>query len=189
MATVLFVGALLLAGHPAAVRADEASDRAKRFYSEAKRLYSQGKFKAAADFFQKAFDIKPHHSFLYNLAQCHRHIETLKGQKKAVFFYKQYLGNRPKAPDLKAVKKTIAELNRRIEELTREQKRHSDLLLGTKKPLGPKPIPKKKPFYKKWWFWTVVGAVVVGTGAGIGVGVSSQDDRVPANPRLQPQEQ
>ena len=183
LATVLLVGALILAGLPTTAQADEASDRAIRFHSEARRLYSQGKFKAAASFFQKAYDIKPHHSFLYNLAQCHRHLETLEHQKKAVFFYKQYLGSRTDAPDRQKVKQTIAELNRRIEELKKEQKKRAELLLGTRKPPKPRPTPERKPFYKKWWFWTAVGAVVVGTGVGIGVGVSSRGE-VPGGPEI-----
>ena len=31
------------------------------------------------------------------------------------------------------------------------------------------PRPGTEPFYKKWWFWTVVGAVVVGAAVGGGV--------------------
>jgi tetratricopeptide (TPR) repeat protein len=34
------------------------------------------------------------------------------------------------------------------------------------------------PFYKSWWFWTLVGCVVVGTSVGIGVGVGAQGDVV-----------
>jgi hypothetical protein len=31
--------------------------------------------------------------------------------------------------------------------------------------------PPRKPVYKRWWLWTVVGAVVVGAGLGVGLGL------------------
>jgi len=35
---------------------------------------------------------------------------------------------------------------------------------------------EKKPLYKKWWLWTIVGGVVVvGLGVGLGVGLSQRD--------------
>jgi hypothetical protein len=35
------------------------------------------------------------------------------------------------------------------------------------------PAPRSKPLYKKWWFWTLVGAVVAGTAVGIVAGTSA----------------
>ena len=43
-------------------------------------------------------------------------------------------------------------------------------LAGTVPPLAK----KQAPLYKKWWFWTVVAAVVVAAGVGAGVGVGLQ---------------
>ena len=44
------------------------------------------------------------------------------------------------------------------------------------------PVVRSKPFYKRWWFWTAVGAVVVGgTGLGIYLGTRSDD---PASPQI-----
>ena len=37
--------------------------------------------------------------------------------------------------------------------------------------------PKKTPVYKKWWLWTIVGAVAVGAGVGLGVGLTTQTNR------------
>jgi hypothetical protein len=47
-------------------------------------------------------------------------------------------------------------------------------------PTGPtgnstdEPPAIETPIYKKWWLWTVVGAVVVGAGLGVGLGLSGQ---------------
>jgi len=35
-------------------------------------------------------------------------------------------------------------------------------------PAGP---PAPPPVYRRWWFWTIIGAVAVGAGLGIGLGV------------------
>jgi hypothetical protein len=37
-------------------------------------------------------------------------------------------------------------------------------------------IEKKKPWYKTWWFWTIVGGVVVGAAAGVTAGVLTRDE-------------
>ena len=36
-------------------------------------------------------------------------------------------------------------------------------LAGSDKPVGPSPKAPSTPVYKKWWFWTAIGVVVVGT--------------------------
>jgi hypothetical protein len=44
---------------------------------------------------------------------------------------------------------------------------------------APKKPAASTPFYKKWWFWTAVGAAVVGVTVGVAVGVSGGDDWMP----------
>jgi len=160
-----------LARSPAAAAPpDEARLRAKGHYAEGKRLYNLGKFDEAARFFQKAYEAKPQAVFLYNLAQCFKHLDTPKDLKKAIFYFKGYLRGTPSAADLAEVKQTITKLEERIAALEAERKREP-------KQAPPKPAPVKKrdlarPFYKTWWFWTVVGAVVAGAGVGIGFGVA-----------------
>jgi tetratricopeptide (TPR) repeat protein len=36
--------------------------------------------------------------------------------------------------------------------------------------------PPFEPVYRKWWFWTVVGAAIVGTAIGVGVGVTRKSE-------------
>ena len=55
---------------------------------------------------------------------------------------------------------------------------------------GPTPAPRPAldrgtPLYKKWWFWTIVGAVAVGTGVAVGVAVGSGDSTVPRGPTVE----
>ncbi len=39
----------------------------------------------------------------------------------------------------------------------------------------PPPPPVERPVYRRWWFWTVIGVVVVGAGLGVGLGVGLQE--------------
>jgi hypothetical protein len=36
-------------------------------------------------------------------------------------------------------------------------------------------IQERKPYYKKWWFWAIVGAVVAGAAAGAAVALSGSE--------------
>jgi tetratricopeptide (TPR) repeat protein len=47
---------------------------------------------------------------------------------------------------------------------------------------GPAPAPST-PFYKKWWFWTIVGVAVAG-GAGTGIYFATRGDDIPAMPEI-----
>jgi hypothetical protein len=47
--------------------------------------------------------------------------------------------------------------------------------------IEPEPEPRR-PFWQQWWFWTAVGAVVLGAGLGIGFGAAAaSDDDAPIN--------
>jgi hypothetical protein len=45
-------------------------------------------------------------------------------------------------------------------------------------PAAPPPRPKAR-FYRTWWFWTIVGAVVVGGTVGAVVATQGGDSRMP----------
>lgn len=54
---------------------------------------------------------------------------------------------------------------------------------GLKLPSGrdqPPDTAGPVPLYRRWWFWTIVGTVVVGATAGIVAATTGGDDRIPA---------
>lgn len=179
----LVIGLLLL-GAPGAAAADEARDRAKGFNAEAKRLFALGRFAEAATNYTKAYEAKPLAVFLYNIGQCHQHLgktkdpdKALPHLDKAVFYFTGYLSGTPDASDRKEIEQEITAIRARISTLKKEQQRRKLLTGG---PVPAKPPPgTSKPIYKKWWFWTAVGAVVVGTGVTVGVVLGTRDTRVP----------
>ncbi|HVU51969.1 MAG TPA: tetratricopeptide repeat protein, partial [Polyangia bacterium] len=87
--------AVALAVLPSMARADD-TQRAKEFFQQGTTYFNLGDFDKAIEAFQEAYKAKPDPLFLYNIGQAYR----LKGDAgKAIFFYKGYLRNAPKAPN------------------------------------------------------------------------------------------
>ena len=109
------VGGSVLAGvGPFAIsaRADDPQ-RAKELYQEGTRYFDLGQFDKAIDAFQSGYREKPDPIFLYNIAQAYR----LSGDaNKALFFYKGYLRNSPKAHNRADVEQKIQALQKQVGE-------------------------------------------------------------------------
>lgn len=151
---LLLLTVCLAVAVPARVaRADDPATRtARRHFERGEKLFALGKFDEALDEYQTAFDAKPLPGFLYNIGQCYRNLGDLD---QAIFSFKKYLKLQPDAENKEAVERLIQDLEDQKERGEGEKfvrKKHTD---------------EEKPIYKKWWFWTGVGAVVVGGTVGI----------------------
>ncbi len=92
----------------------EARDLSKRSIVE----YNGGEFEKALADIQRAYDLDPRPGLLFNLGQCHRGLEHWK---KAKFFYEGYLRELPDAPNRKAVRALLEEVNRKVQELDEKE--------------------------------------------------------------------
>jgi len=130
---------------------DAITRSAKRYFANGEKLFALGKFDEALEQYQQAFEAKPLPGFLYNIGQCHRNLGNFD---QAIFSFRKYLTLEPNAPNKEAVQHLIDELEERK---AREE--------GQKR-IVTKPIvePTAKPVYKKWWFWTGLGAVAAAGG-------------------------
>lgn len=90
------VVALALLGVAPGARADESADRARKLFTEGQKAYAEGRFAPALDAYEEAYHLKPLPGFLYNLAQCHRHLGHFE---RAVELYKRYLDTPPGQKD------------------------------------------------------------------------------------------
>jgi hypothetical protein len=84
-------------------------------------------------------------------------------------------GGRPEirsAADLARVEARLA--REELERLAREERERRLASLGQFDPERGRGAKPDTPFYKKWWFWTIVGAVLVGGATGAAVGASSR---------------
>ena len=99
----------LLSAAPA--RAEDA-EKARELYRQGSKHYDVGQFDKAIESWQQAYDQKPDPSFLYNIAQAYRQKEDAK---QAIFFYKSYLRNSPKATNKAEVQQRIDALQKQLD--------------------------------------------------------------------------
>jgi hypothetical protein len=215
---IVMAVALLLSSGVQAQKASSAAASSKE-KAEAKSHYDQGtvhynldEWPQAIDEFKAAYRVFPDATFLYNIAQCYR---KMGNGAEALSFYKNYLRERPEAPNR-------AEVEKRIEELEASKATQPAPVLvpppalapaptavpaataSASQPVAPAAAPSPAPepstgigtaappvaaattpagvdvsstapaaetsssasIFKKWWFWTAVGAVVLAGSVG-----------------------
>jgi tetratricopeptide (TPR) repeat protein len=109
--------------------AQKNKEAARKVFKQADNEYTQGNFEKALVLFKKALLLYRHPSFIFNIAQCHRQL----GQyKKALFFYKLYISEKPDAPNAEEVQERIKEM----EQKARAKAARSGKLSVTSKPSG-----------------------------------------------------
>ena len=176
----LLVISLLLATAPAyAAPPDPTLARAKAIFDHAEAEYALAKYDAALAEYEQAFETRPLPGFLFNIGQCHR---QLHHWERAGYFYRTYLEKLPAAKNRAVVESLIAE----VEEQDRVQRAvvPEPVVVApvTPPPAPPSPpIETRRPVYRRWYFWTAIGGVVVaGTAVALGVGLGG------GNPTLSP---
>ena len=107
-ATLTFV----VLGFAAAPAQAQDAEKARQLFQQGSKYYDLGQFDKAIEAWQQGYDQKPDPGFLYNIAQAHRQKQD---PAKAIFFYKGYLRNSPKAHNRVEVEKKIAELQKQID--------------------------------------------------------------------------
>ncbi len=190
----MILAAILIVAIPVAAAAEDPAAARARYKSGTKH-FDLGEFKAALEDFKEAFRLKEDPVILYNIGQCYR---LLQDNVEAVRAYRSYLRRAPEAPNRVEVEAKIATLQQAIDSQERATKMPPNQVVpegGRPPETGPGPTtttttttviatppPANTPVYKKWWFWTAIGAVVVvGVGVGLGVGLSSSSRVAPAN--------
>jgi tetratricopeptide (TPR) repeat protein len=102
----------VLAANARSAHAEDA-DKARQLFQQGSKYYDVGQFDKAIEAWQAGYDQKPDPSFLYNIAQAYRQKED---PQRAIFFYKSYLRNSPKAGNRVEVEQRIAALQRQVNE-------------------------------------------------------------------------
>jgi tetratricopeptide (TPR) repeat protein len=180
-----------------------AEETAAELYKRATAQYNLGKFLDAAKGYERVFEIHPDPVILYNIAQAYR----LAGgnEEKALFFYKSYRAQVPKAQNRAEVEERIATLERIVTEQKTARERPPNEPTPRPTPTtSPTPTtqtttttttttataastaaatarPTPQPLYKKWWLWTIVGVGAAGIALGVGLGIGLSD-----TPRFDP---
>lgn len=189
VAALAALAALVVPAPRAAAAGTEATRlrEARAHYEQAVVHYNLDEFAQALAEFREAYRLKPDASFLFNIAQCHRKLGDVDA---ALDFYRKYLRSLPEAPNRAEVERMIADLRARKDSAPAADAPatdapspvpqidaaaapvvvpapeapaaapRADVLVATPAPAQP----ASTPFYQRWWFWTAVGAAVVGGG-------------------------
>jgi len=165
------------------------ADQARMYFEEGTKYYSLRDFPKAVANYKKAFELRPEPVLLYNIAQAYR---LSRDFDDSLYFYKSYLRNEPNAANRAEVEGRIAEMEAAVQQQERAAKPPNDAVTPGEAPTSPGdtriPSPEQvaeetdepeteteaappstdsgsrsRPVYKKWWFWTGIAAVAVGT--------------------------
>lgn len=169
---------------------------ARKFFQSGTKHFDLGEYEAALSDFKEAYRIKDDPVLLYNIAQCHR---MLHHNEEALRAYRTFLSRSPESSHRADVEQKVAALEEAIDKQNRASNLPPATVLQnrpgetpaeetprsttTTAPAEAAPAnavvataPERTPVYKKWWFWTAIGGVVVvgaAVGIGLGVGLSS----------------
>lgn len=132
-------------------------DECRSHFVNGKSLYKQQDYTSALKEFQVAYDRRQTPILLINIG---RTLQKLGRPKEALDYYLR----------CREAAKTDTELQKKLDVYIPE----TQALVGSPTPVAaaePTPAPltapltpveKPKPFYKKWWFWTIIGVGVAG---------------------------
>jgi tetratricopeptide (TPR) repeat protein len=112
---LLLVVLLLASG---SLFADTTSD-VRMHFKKGQTHYALGEFQAAIDEFREAYRIRQEPAILFNLAQSYRQIHEWQ---RAYFHYRQYLNQKPDAPNRAEVESLIEQMKGKMDEEERMTK-------------------------------------------------------------------
>lgn len=137
--------------------------------TNAKELSKSGKLAAAIDEYTAAYAEVQIPVFLYNIGRLH---QRLGNQEQAAAHYRRYIA--AAMDDDPAQIARAQDYLKQVEAPPPPPSPPPQPTAAAPPPPSPAPTPavEKTPIYKKWWFWTIAGAVVAGTAVGVGLGVT-----------------
>jgi tetratricopeptide (TPR) repeat protein len=162
----------------------QAPAEARERNEAAKKLFHKGKFLEAAREWERVYRLTNKHALLFNIGQAYRNGQQVD---RAIAAFKRYLDELPRATNRADVEAIVREL-----EAERDHQRAE-----SPPPLGPGEVPglasgdygdsstsmavqtESAPLWRKWWFWTAVGVVVVGASVAAVVASSDGDNQNP----------
>jgi tetratricopeptide (TPR) repeat protein len=167
---------------PSLLWAQSASDKsfAQEAFKKGQIQYNLGRFEKALGHFSQAYETMPHGAFLFNIGQCHRHLEN---HEKAIFFFEGYLRNLPNAPNRSDVEDLISEHRAKLAiaktrksnpkkkpSRSKKKKKRKPKKKASAAPVAeksapvaeaPQPPKIKSADEESWLVWALIGGVAV----------------------------
>jgi tetratricopeptide (TPR) repeat protein len=162
------------------------SEKAREHFQRGEAFFKLEKYNDALGEYEKGYIAKSDASFLYNIAQCHR----LMGDKPAALrFYRRFLNEATRVPNRPIVEQHIRDLEKALADAPPPPPVEapppapiavplpvaSGAALATNpgapvlmdEPPASGSSDAARPIYKRWWFWTAVGVVLIGGSIGV----------------------
>lgn len=188
-ATALIAGAFVAALSSSVVEAQapgriasEGLDReARALYEAATIAFEEARYESAAESFARAYALTGRPELLFNQASC---AERLRRDREAIDFYRRYLEAIPDASNRDYVERRVHTLEATIAASDRAAEPTPVEVVpspSTVQPAGPTGLGPVRdpddasfagsrvdsddevdtPIVRRWWFWTILGAVTV----------------------------
>jgi tetratricopeptide (TPR) repeat protein len=194
-----------LVSAPSVVRGqgDQAAEvEARNHFQRGKAAFELGQFRKALAHYENAYRLMALPGFLFNIGQCYRNLDDYD---KAIHAFRTYLRQAPEAANREAVERLLADLEQKRKAHPRSLA--DDPLIFDPKVQQPTTAPSApvagsanavrdpappqppaadrssdRPFYRTWWFWTVIAAAVGGGVTGVYFATRKGDSSLPSSP-------
>jgi tetratricopeptide (TPR) repeat protein len=181
-----------LAAAPAAAQDSPAEAEARSVFDAGQVAFTAGHYADALVYFKRSYDLSHRPALLFNIGLCH---DRLREDDAAIEAYDRYLAEVPTAANrgevdgrLEALRRARARREQAAQTAQAVQPTHvaqaaedtNDTraadVTNDRAARGASDAPVEGPaVYETWWFWTLVGVVVVGGAVGIGVAASGDE--------------
>lgn len=168
--------------------AEERAALFRKSIESAGASYQAEDFQAAAAAYWTAYTLNPHPNILFNVAQSYRKANRLH---EALTLYQRYLQQAPEAPNASLVQGYVAEVQDAIKAKQAEAERQNQARLSQAEQAVAERLEavqeierqidihrqdlaaqtKRRPLYRRGWFWGTMAAAGVGIGLAVGLGV------------------
>ena len=155
-----------------------ADDEARALFEAGRVAFSRGRYERALENFREAYALSARAELLYNIGTA---LDRLRRDAEAIEAFEEFLERRPDSDYAPEVRERVRILRQSQGEASADappdlspaavaQTSDVDPAVASEEPVGDE--PQRASIARSWWFWTIVGAVVVGAGVGVGVGAS-----------------
>lgn len=195
----LLLGGLLLA-MPAAAQEEPPEEppngtegEAREAFEQGRDAFHDGRFEYALERFRFSLELSGRPELLYNVGQT---LERMQRPEEALVALRRYLELVPDSyvrgnveGRIGALERAVAE-RRALEAQVAEARADSEARAESEAQTAaadsrPEPAEPEESVVEQWWFWTIIGAVVVGAGVGVVLGVTlgagSTQDPIPGD--------
>jgi tetratricopeptide (TPR) repeat protein len=157
-----------------AARADPDED-ARVLYERGKDAFEHDQPQEAYDCFRKAYMISQRPALLFNMASA---LTKLDRPHDAAESLRAFLRVMPNDPDRAGIEERIRALEEKQRLIDDERRARAAPLVQSAPPTATP--PPRRPIYKRWWLWTLVGVGAAGAAVALGVGLSAPAVSYPA---------